>query len=55
MEVMLKHINEPSPDIYQRTQVQVPQGIQDAIDKLLANDRFADVVRALQTDWVTRC
>jgi len=36
MEVMLKHINEPSPDIYQRTQIQVPQGVQDTIDKLLA-------------------
>ncbi len=36
MEVMLKHINEPSPDIYQRTQIQVPQGIQDTIDRLLA-------------------
>ncbi len=36
MEVMLKHINEPSPDIYQRTQVQVPQGVQDTVDKLLA-------------------
>jgi hypothetical protein len=22
---------------------------------LLANDRFADVVRALQADWATRC
>jgi len=36
MEVMLKHINEPSPDVYQRTQVPVPQGIQDALDSLLA-------------------
>ncbi|MBL8786069.1 MAG: serine/threonine protein kinase, partial [Deltaproteobacteria bacterium] len=36
MEVMLKHINEPSPDVFQRTGVQVPQGLQDALDRLLA-------------------
>ncbi|MFN8149495.1 MAG: serine/threonine-protein kinase, partial [Solirubrobacterales bacterium] len=36
MEVMLKHINEPSPNVYQRTQIQIPQGIQDVLDKMLA-------------------
>ncbi|MCC6620478.1 MAG: serine/threonine protein kinase [Deltaproteobacteria bacterium] len=36
MEVMLKHINEPSPNVYQRTQIQVPQGIQDVLDRMLA-------------------
>lgn len=38
MEVMLKHINEPPPDIFQRTGVRVPVGIQDLIEKLLAKD-----------------
>jgi serine/threonine protein kinase len=38
MEVMLKHINEPPPDIFQRTGIRVPAGIQDAIEKLLAKD-----------------
>jgi len=36
MEVMLKHINEPSPNVYQRTQIQIPEGMQDVIDRLLA-------------------
>ncbi|PIE19403.1 MAG: hypothetical protein CSA66_02390 [Proteobacteria bacterium] len=36
MEVMLKHINEPSPNIHERTQLVVPQGIQDTIDAMLA-------------------
>ncbi|MCA9513580.1 MAG: serine/threonine protein kinase, partial [Myxococcales bacterium] len=36
MEVMLKHINEPAPNIYQRTQIGVPEGIQDAIDAMLS-------------------
>lgn len=36
MEVMLKHINEPAPDIYQRTGVQVPHGVQLTIERLLS-------------------
>ncbi len=36
MEVMLKHINEPPPDIYQRTGIQVPQGVQETIERLLS-------------------
>jgi hypothetical protein len=35
---MLKHINEPPPDIFQRTGIRVPVGIQEAIEKLLAKD-----------------
>ena len=38
MEVMLKHINEPPPDIFQRTGIRVPVGIQETIEKLLAKD-----------------
>ena len=49
MEVMLKHINEPAPDIYQRTGVQVPHGVQLTIEKLLskrAGDRPSDCQEA---------
>lgn len=49
MEVMLKHINEPAPDIYQRTGVQVPHGVQLTIEKLLskrAPDRPGDCQEA---------
>jgi len=35
MEVMLKHINEPAPNVFQRTQIQVPEGLQKALDRML--------------------
>jgi serine/threonine protein kinase len=38
MEVMLKHINESPPDIFQRTGIRVPHGLQEAIEQLLAKD-----------------
>jgi serine/threonine protein kinase len=38
MEVMLKHINEVPPDIFQRTGIRVPHGLQEAIEHLLAKD-----------------
>ena len=49
MEVMLKHINEPSPNVYERTGIAVPEGIQDVLDKMLAKkapDRPADCQEA---------
>ncbi|TNF35594.1 MAG: serine/threonine protein kinase, partial [Deltaproteobacteria bacterium] len=38
MEVMLKHINEPSPNILARTQLAVPVGLQHALDRMLSKD-----------------
>jgi serine/threonine-protein kinase len=36
MEVMLKHINESPPNVYSRTSIRIPLGLQDALDRLLA-------------------
>ncbi len=38
MEVMLKHINEPSPNILERTRMVVPRGIQLALDRMLSKN-----------------
>jgi len=41
MEVMLKHINEPSPNILERTRLGVPEGLQGALDRMLTKDATA--------------
>lgn len=38
MEVMLKHINEPAPNILERTGMVVPRGIQQAVDRMLSKN-----------------